>query len=222
MCEGNKAGIFKNIIGAIIEPKEALKRVSEESKIFKYLIPITLVQLIITIVDMPKLISYTILKAQELPNFSQSVIPIMKNAVIISTLVAAIFSPVVIALIVTAVIKFITMFLQENGEFKHLLCVNILAYVPIVIGQMLVAVVMLFTDAENIRNISTSFTVFLSSSISETSTIYKLFSCFDLFSIWSLILVSIGVSVVYKMKIKKSSLMVLGIYIIVIVIRILV
>lgn len=219
MLISGKNGVLKNIIGVITEPKETMNRVNEEQKILKYLIPLTIIQLIMSVVELPKIISFTILKAQETPNFSESMIPIVKNSATISVIVASIFSPVLIVLVITALVKLVTMFVQESGSFKQLFCVNILAYIPMIIAGVIGAVVISFTDPQNIKNVTTNFTVFLGSSISDTSLIYKLFSCVDLFLIWSLILVSIGTSTVYKMSIKKSSLIVFGIYIVGIILR---
>ncbi|MBV7272665.1 YIP1 family protein [Clostridiaceae bacterium UIB06] len=220
MSEKNKSGVLKNIFGAIVEPREAMQRISEEQKILKYLIPIIIVQLIVSVSELPKLINFSILQAQELPNFSQNTIPMLKTIVTISVMVAPILTPVLTILVVTAVIKLITMFMQEDGGFKQLFCVNILAYIPMVIAGVVGAIVMAFTDPQNIKNVSTNLTVFLGSSVSEKSIIYKLFSSIDPFLIWSLILVAIGISVVYKMNIKKSTLIIFGIYIVGIAIRI--
>ncbi|WP_123053211.1 Yip1 family protein [Clostridium sp. JN-1] len=224
MSEENKDGkdgILKNIIGVIISPKETMERVSENPKVWRYLIPITLIQLIITAVELPKLTSYTILKAQEMTNVSQSALPALKTGVIISGIVTALILPALIALVSSAFIKVVSSITSEKGSFKSLYCMNILAYVPMLIGAILTAVIMMFTEPQNIKNISTSLTLFLSSSVDMKSTIYKLFSAIDFFYIWSIVLSVIGTSVVFKMKTKKAAIIVFGIYIVSIIIRVL-
>lgn len=214
--------VFKNITGVIVEPRSALQRVSDNPKILKYLIPITLVQIIISIIELPKIIQFTILQSQGGPNFSESIIPILRTTVTASVIITSIFLPIVIAVIITALIKLVTIFVEENASFKQLLSANVLAYIPMLIGGIVAAIVMMFTEPQNIKNVTTSFAMFLSSSVSETSTIYKLLSCLDIFVIWSLALVSIATSVVYKMNIKKSSAIVFGLYVIRIAIGVLV
>lgn len=222
MSKEGISGVFKNITGVIVEPRAALQRVSDNPKILKYLIPITLVQLIISIIELPKIVSFTILQAQGGANFSESLIPFLRKTVTASVIITSIFSPIVMAVIITALIKLVTIFVEENASFKQLLSANVLAYIPMLIGGIVAAIVMMFTEPQNIKNVTTSFAMFLSSSVSETSTIYKLLSCLDIFVIWSLALVSIATSVVYKMNIKKSSAIVFGLYVIRIAIGVLV
>ena len=212
MSEENKNGTLKNIIGAIISPKETMERVNENPKVWRYLIPVTLIQLIVAIVELPKLTSYTILKAQEMPNFSQAAMPIMKTGITISVIVGAIITPALFVLIISAVIKLAASISKETGSFKNLYCVNILAYIPILIGTILTGIIMLFTEPQNIKNISTSLTLVLSSSTDIKSTIYKLFSCIDFFYIWSAVLSTIGTSIAFKMKTKKAAIIVFVIY----------
>ncbi|WML34861.1 YIP1 family protein [Clostridium sp. OS1-26] len=222
MSKEGIGGVFKNIIGVIVEPKAVLQRVSDNPKILKYLIPITLVQLIISIIELPKLVNFTILKAHETQNLPDNVIPILRKTVTASVIITSIFSPIVIAVIITALIKLVTMFIEENANFKQLLAVNILAYIPMLIGGIVGAIVIMFTEPQNIKNVTTSLAIFLSSTVSETSRIYKLLASIDMFVIWSAILISIGTSIAYKMNIKKSSFIVFGLYVVSIVIRVLV
>lgn len=222
MSKEDISGVFKNIIGVIVEPKAALQRVSDNPKILKYLIPITLVQLIISIIELPKVVGFAMLNFQQAPNFSENLVPIVRKTTIATIIITSMLSPIVIAVIITALIKLVTMFVEEEGNFKQLLAVNILAYIPMIIGGIVGAVVIMFTEPQNIKNVTTSCAMFLSSSVSETSTIYKLLSCLDIFVIWSAALVSIATSVVYKMNIKKSSAIVFGLYVIRIAIGVLV
>ncbi|OBR97139.1 MULTISPECIES: Yip1 family protein [Clostridium] len=222
MSEENKDGILKNITGAIISPRKTMERVNKNPKVWRYLIPVTLVQLIVAIIELPKLTSYTILQAQEMPNFSQAAIPIMKTGITISTIIGALLTPALVTLISTVLIKVIASILKETGNFKNLYCVNILAYVPVLIAGILTGIIMLFTEPQNIKNISTSLTLVLSSSTDMKSTIYKLFSCINFFYIWSIVLSAIGTSVVCKMNMKKSAAIVAIIYILSVVVIVLV
>ncbi|WP_406541030.1 hypothetical protein ACI7YW_09255 [Clostridium ljungdahlii] len=60
--EERKDGILKNIIGAIVSPRETMERVNKNPKIWRYLIPVTLIQLIIYIIEIPKLTSFAVLQ----------------------------------------------------------------------------------------------------------------------------------------------------------------
>lgn len=222
MSEINKNNVFKNLIGVILEPKEVFERVNDNPKVWSYSIPIMITQLLIALVGLPKLLKYSILKVQETPNFSDSMIPLIKTTSTISILVGSLISPLLTALIVTVLIKVAATICKESGPFKNLFCISILSYIPMLISGIVNSIVMLFTEAENIESITTNFTLFLSSSIEKKSVIYKLFSCIDPFLIWGFILISIGTSVVFKMKMKKSLFVIFGLYIIGIIIRILI
>lgn len=218
MSEESKDGILKNIVGAIASPKETMERVNENPRVWGYLIPITLIQLIINVIKLPKLISYTISTTQQMTNISQAALPMIRMGVIISTIITALITPALVALISSALIKLVTCITKDKGKFKNLYCLNILAYVPMLIGGILTAVIMMFTEPQNVKNVSTSLTLFLSSSVDMKSTIYRICSAINFFSIWSCILSVIGTSVVFKMKIKKAAIIVFGISIISVII----
>lgn len=219
MSKESKDGILKTLIGAVISPKETMEKVNQNPKVWRYLIPITFIQLIVTIVELPKLISYTISSTQEMTNVSQAALPMMKMVVVISGIVGALIMPALVALISSALIKLAASITKENGNFKNLYCINLLAYVPVLIGLILSAVIMAFTEPQNVKNVSTSFALFLSSSVDTKSTIYKLFSSINFFYIWSSILAAIGTSVVFKMKVKKAAIIVFIIYILSIIVQ---
>lgn len=222
MSEDNKNGILKNIWGVIISPKETLERVNENPRIWGYLIPITLIQLIITAAGLPKLISFTILQAEKVTNVAQSAIPIMRTVTIITVLITSLLTPALTALVFTVLIKLAAAISKEKGSFKNLYCVNVLAYVPFLIAAILTTIIMAFTEPQNIKNISTSLALVLSSSTDVKSTIYKLFSCIDFFYIWSAILAAIGTSIVFKMKMKKAGIIVFVLYVISVIVRVLI
>ncbi len=219
MSKESKDGILKTLIGAVISPKETMEKVNQNPKVWRYLIPITFIQLIVTIVELPKLISYTISSTQEMTNVSQAALPMIKMVVVISGIGGALIMPALVALISSALIKLAASITKENGNFKNLYCINLLAYVPVLIGLILSAVIMAFTEPQNVKNVSTSFALFLSSSVDTKSTIYKLFSSINFFYIWSSILAAIGTSVVFKMKIKKAAIIVFIIYILSIIVQ---
>ncbi|AWI05502.1 Yip1 family protein [Clostridium drakei] len=219
MSKESKDGILKTLIGVVISPKETMEKVNENPKVWRYLIPITIIQLIATIVELPKLISYTISQTQEMTNVSQAALPMIKIGVVISGIIGALIMPALAALISSALIKLIASITKENGSFKNLYCINLLAYVPVLIGLILAAIIMIFTEPQNVKNVSTSFTLFLSSSVDTKSGIYKLFSSIDFFYIWSSILAVIGTSVVFKMKIKKAAIIVFVIYIVSVIVK---
>lgn len=219
MSKESKNGILKTVIGAIISPKETMEKVNQNPKVWRYLIPITLIQLIATIVELPKLISYTISSTQEMTNVSQAALPMIKMGVVIFGIIGALIMPALAALISSALIKLAASITKENGNFKNLYCINLLAYVPVLIGLILSAVIMAFTEPQNVKNVSTSFALFLSSSVDTKSTIYKLLSSIDFFYIWSSILAAIGTSVVFKMNIKKAAIIVFIIYILSVIVK---
>lgn len=222
MSEENKGGLFKDIIGAIISPRKTLERVNENPRIWTYLIPITLIQLIITVLELPKLTSFAILQAQQVTNVSQSAVSAMKTMTTIMIVIGSLLTPALTILISTIFIKLVASILKEKGNFKNLFCVNILAYVPFLISAILTGIIMAFTEPQNIKNISTSLTLVLSSSVDVKSKIYKLFSCIDIFYIWSCVIAAIGTSVVYKIKIKKAAIIVFVIYVIAVAVRVLI
>ena len=121
-------------------------------------------------------------------------------------------TPVVILIILVAVsglfLFFGNMLFGGQAGFRQMLSVYTHAGLVSVPGAIIKVPIML---AQGTTKVQTSLAVMLSAD-AEGSILYRLLSRFDLFSIWSVILLIIGVSVVYRFSSGKASTMVLVIW----------
>lgn len=213
----NKNGALKNLVSVIIKPKVALTNASESPKIFPYLIPILLVQLAIFILDLTPVLEYSnSILMSKMENVSESMISTIKATTKFAYFFGTLLSPIISIVIITLLIYFLLMLLTYQVEFKKLFCLNIISYIPVLLGNIIKAILIKSVPVENIPTVTTSLALFIDDS---TSTIYKLCSHIDIFFAWSLILMAISAAIVSDTKSKKILFIFFSIYIVIIIIR---
>lgn len=120
-------------------------------------------------------------------------------------LIIGALSPVVMWLVKSGVMQGMSGFFGGDGKFKQAFSVVGYAYLPVLLGQVIIAIISMIIGE---LTIIFSPAVFLPDSMS-TSFIYLLLSQFDIFVIWYEILAIIGISYAYKIDKKKAAILVL-------------
>lgn len=105
-------------------------------------------------------------------------------------------------------------FVNGTGRFKQALSVIAYSYFPVLLGNIIVNIISILTKQ---NNIDFSLAVFLPDSFSGV-TLQMILSNLNIFVIWYQILAIIGISKVYSISKKSSSVLVLGTWILFIII----
>jgi len=210
--------MFKSIIGVIFSPKDTLRQTSESSKVFPNLVFILIIQLCIGALEIPNYINYSTLKFSEMENISENFITGFNNTLTTQFFIGILLKPIVMILVITLLIKLISLFFIIECSFKKLFCLNTLSYIPVIVGDIIKAVLIKFVPTGNIPNVTTSMTLFLDIPSNNPDLIYKLFSFVDIFFIWSLLLIAISTSIAFNINTKKSIFMIFSIYIVAILV----
>lgn len=214
--EEKALNLFQRLTGIITNPKKTFEDINEKPKVFWPLIVIMILQLISTLLIMPKLIDASLIMIKKTPNYTPGMEGVIKTSIIGGTIFGAVLMPIVVWLIVSGLLKLFTTFTGDDGNFKNIFTVNIFAHLPVVIGGYVKALIIYFINPENITNVQTSLALLLPAPAEPTKpgAIFTFLSAMDVFSIWNLILLTIGTAIVFKISNKKAGFMVFGIFLI--------
>ncbi|MFA5523966.1 MAG: YIP1 family protein [Tissierellales bacterium] len=125
-------------------------------------------------------------------------------------IVGLIIGIIVTWLVKSTLINAFSGFVNGTGTFKQALSVITYSYLPVFLGNIIVTIISLITKQNEIL---TSLAVFLPDSQAGT-VLYTILANLDIFVIWYQILAIIGISKVYSVSKKSSSILVLGTWIV--------
>lgn len=114
-----------------------------------------------------------------------------------TTVITALIMPWVIWLVMALLLKIFAAITAKEAPFRKMFAVGVYGYVPALIGGIISSIIIMFTAAENIQNVSLSLAVF---STAESGFLYYFLTACNPFTWWSLILWGIGAAAVMKEK----------------------
>jgi hypothetical protein len=132
------------------------------------------------------------------PTFSQAIMPIAIEVV-----------PVLLALLLTIIFFHLVGFsLNVNKGFAGSVSIVSFAWMPLVIRYLLQIARLVITKTPSFSEAGLAgvFKVFPSTDLSVQTFIYAFLQKIDIFSIWSLVLLSVGVATVFGLSYKKSAI----------------
>lgn len=103
---------------------------------------------------------------------------------------AAALAPVFIWLVSSLVLKFFNMFVGNQAPFRRFFAVAVYAYVPVLLGGLVAAVMIMFTRAENLPYVTTSLAALFPGL--EPGFTRGLLTSVDPFVFWAVALLGIG------------------------------
>lgn len=214
--EKKELSLVKRLTGVITNPKQTFEDINDKPKVIWALIVVIFLQLISTVLIMPKLIDSSLIMIKKMPSYTPGLEGTMKAGIIGGSIFSALIMPIILWLIVAGLLKLFTTFTGNDGNFKNIFTVNIFAYLPTVIGGYVKALIIYFINPENINNVQTSLALLLPAPDNpiKPGALFTFLSAMDIFTIWNLILLTIGTAIVFKISNKKSGFMVFGIYLI--------
>lgn len=152
--------------------------------------------------------------AKQQPNYQPSNDEIIKVWTAVAGTVGVLLGPIIFWLVVSALLKLFTALTGDDGEYKKIFSISVFAYVPKLIQACVTTIIIKFINAKNLATVETSLALVLPtpSNPSKPGLMYTFLSQFDFFTIWTLILITIGAGVVFHISNKKSAIMVFGIF----------
>ncbi|SCG81973.1 hypothetical protein DW1_0353 [Proteiniborus sp. DW1] len=194
-----------------ISPSKAFENIKEHPRV---LFPMLIILIGMLAITVPRLnMMKELLRDTYIQQYAQSGVEVTEGFIdnmvmggIVGAIVGPIIGAVVVWLVKSALINAFSGFVNGTGTFKQALSVITYSYFPVFLGNIIITIILLITKQSNII---TSLAVFLPDSQAGTF-LYAILANLDIFVIWYQILAIIGISKVYSISKKSSSILVLG------------
>jgi len=207
-----KPNPFGRLVGVLFSPDETFASIARRPD---WLVPLLLFVVIAAVsgfVFVHHVDSMTAMRAQmeerhATPDQIEQAVKINKAIFAVIAYCAPILS-VVIFVLVAAILMLAYRMMGGEGEFKQYFSVTLYGWVPQIIQSLILTGILFFKSelvgAETLPTLVRSNLAFLVD-MKEHSVLFSLLSAFDVFTIWSLILMAIGFAHVSKFSKAKSA-----------------
>jgi len=206
--EEKTMGGFSKILNIFFEPRKVFESLKTKPTWLVSFIIIVLISVVSMYLTYPFIMSDTIAKIranEKIPDEQKETIVAQLQETTSPQLRGVVFSVIFILLILLIIsgLLFFTFNVMLGGDSSFKRVLSVFSYSALVnIPAAIVKIPLIFT--KKTVEIQTSLALFLSPDSKETF-IYRFLSFFDIFYIWMIILVSLGLSVMYNFTIKKST-----------------
>jgi hypothetical protein len=120
----------------------------------------------------------------------------------ISAFAGAIISMIIMIFGSALLLLLVNVLVQGQAKFKQLVFVVISSTVPSVIGGLITAALLRFTDADSLTSIVLSPAAFLNE---DRGILYAFLNLFNPFAIWGVVIIVIGTSIMTQRPITKVA-----------------
>ena len=221
---------FSRIAGVLFAPASTFQDIAARPNIWAPLIVILLIGYVGTFLVMPKINMNAIFEqqaeamAKQNPNMAAEDRERMENITKGFTKAMMWAGPVMMVVwyvIVAAVLLLATRMFGGQGNFKQSFSATLYAWMPLVILSIIGTIVVLArgsfdpTTAATLVKSNPAFLV----DMKEQPILYSLLSSFDLFTIWTLVLLIIGFSALSRLSRGKTAAIVISLWVLVLVIK---
>lgn len=215
--ENQEVGLAGRLLGIITNPGTILQEVVEKPTIWGPAASISLANILIFLVSVPKLREFTMMSLEN----AAAKLPVEQAAqmksfgstgALVGGGIASVVGPFVVWLIAALLFKFFNLFIGNEANFKKLYAVAVITSVPTVLGNILRAIMVATSPAESLPNVTTSAALVLPKGT--IGPAFAILSQIDPFYIWSLILLAMGTALVLNTSVKKTGTFIFALWII--------
>ncbi len=207
-------GFFQKWFNMYFSPEKSFRGIDEKPDWFWPVLIVAFLSAAILFVIAPIMHQTQIEHLMELKNLSHAeaeqmlakTAGVQKFILPISTFIMIFVSQIVVAFFFYLVG---TVFM--GGAIPYVKVLAMWAYTSLAVGIVAMAVRVPVILAKKTIAVQTNLAAFLSPD-SKGTVLYKFFAAFDVFTLWQLILMTIGFTVVYKFSSKKSAIAVFGLW----------
>lgn len=213
-AEPKEMNWLTRIFNTFFEPRKVFESLKQKPKWFVPLVVVCLVTLAFLYLVSNIMIAEQITKTELRQPLTEPQKQVMTNWIKIASLTMTPISIIAISVLQSLVLFFVfNVLMGGDSTFKRVLSVvshSCLISIPALIIR---CPLILF---KNTMEVQTSLAAFLSVDLKD-SIIYKLLGGFDIFALWQVVVLSIGLSVMYNFSFKKSLISIFIMWIILIV-----
>ena len=217
----NELGTFAKISNVFFAPQKTFASIDRKPDWIIPLAIVLIITLLFTVVIMPIAIPEQMSKQRAKmeergmsPEEIDRAMEIGEKAGKIAGPISAVVVSILFLLVISGILMFVgNIILGGKTSFKKLF--SVVCYSSL-IGSLNQLILLLIIPFKKTMDVHFSLAAFMSSDSSETM-LYQLLKKIDLFTIWEIIVMGIGVAVIYKFTTKKSIGMVASLYVIYII-----
>ena len=199
--------LWQRLSGVVFSPAETFKAVAAQPTLLTPVLVFLVINLGLAMIILPRVKAFTVNMMQNMPQGAGEqtamTAKMAATGATVGTIAGAVVSPLLIWLVITLIFIIYSQFAGKEGTFKQIFAVVILAWVPVLLGGGLKTFLTMMTPPENLMAVQTSAALLLPQA--QTGRLFLFLSKIDLFTIWNLVLISIGTGAVYKTSAKKTG-----------------
>ena len=214
-AEPKEMNWLARIFNIIFEPRKVFESLKQKPKWFVPLVVVSLVTLVFLYFVSNIMVAEQIAKTELRQPLTEPQKQVMINWIKIASLTMTPISIIAISVLQSLVLFFVfNVLMGGDSTFKRVLSVVSHSYLISIPAIIVRCPLILFKKTMEVQ---TSLAAFLSVDLKD-SIIYKLLGGFDIFALWQVIVLSIGLSVMYNFSFKKSLIPIFIMWIILIVV----
>ncbi len=207
----------RKLWGVIVNPGPTFKLIGEDPRILAPALLVIALNVLLAWLILPETIAYT---KSIMESTGQNLTAELLNTTLtwtkISVIAGSALLPPLIWLVQAILLWLVKQFTVGEATFNQLYAVSLFAWLPPFLGGAIKSVLVKMFGFDIIMNIKTSLAIFLPPSI-ESGFWFIMLTMMDFFTIWGLILLSLGGAVVMKKEFRNTAPVIFGLWLIYIV-----
>lgn len=213
--------MVQRIVGVLLKPHETMEIVIKHPLIWKPMILLMVFGLIQAIVSLPILEQFVLRQIAFAPVPPGQSVESFQNYILLSAKVSALVTGTLAPVISCAVVAFMLWTIAQfthKQTFHRMFSISIFAFIPkVILGGTINTALNLLTNGGAFLRTPTSLAIFFPKSVSE-GFLFVLCSYVEVFTVWTLILASIGGAAAMKTSVKNTLIPLAGVWLAVVLI----
>jgi len=206
--DGKHLNTVRRLLGVVFNPGETFRDIVVRPYSLAVALVAITVSLVAAVLILPKLKAFTAWQLEQMPPGAMSpqeltaVQDYGAMAVTGAAIGGAIILPALIWLVCALLLKLFNMFAGNQTSFRQFFAVAVYAYVPVLLGGLVYAVIVLFSRAENFSYVTISLAALLPKM--ELGFTYTLLAQVNPFVLWTIVLLGMGGAQAMQVSIRST------------------
>lgn len=203
----------KKFLGVLVSPVKTFKAIAVDPRMLIPAIIIIALSALVTAIIVPETQELTRTLLQKNPQMTADMIEKSVKWAGIGAVIGVIFITPLMWLIQSALLALFNQLSIGQATFKQLFAVSVFSSVPSIIGSILKSGLIKTMGAQSITSIKTSLALILPSN-TNSGFLFTFLNAIDLFTVWALILLSIGGGIAMNKDSKKVGIYIFALWLV--------
>lgn len=211
--EEKQMTVPQRLWGIIVQPVKTFQDICKDPRVLIPILALLAVEFLLSIWMLPQIKEFTAETMRQAGTVPADQMQTALKWAGISAVIGSVAGPLLIWLVQAALLALFNQFSLGAAKFKQLFAVAVYAWIPAFLGGVIKSILMGFMGVKKAMAVSTSLTLLLPRSI-DSGFWYVFLSKFDVFGLWSLILLVLGGSIAMQKDGKKLAFYIFGLWLI--------